>query len=315
MLAPTATSVVQGPTPPWKKQVTLVGKVKFPPAIYQIAAISCQIAATTVITMTEKITSRQNVRVKEAVKLRNARQRTKQGRFLIDGAREIQHAIAAGIEILEAFVCPALGKTEEAQLAVEQLRSTSAVVSEVTSEVYEKLCFGERTDGVLVVAATPSRSLDQLNLPDKPLVAVLEGLEKPGNVGAILRTADGAGLDAIIIADGKTDLFNPNTIRASLGTVFASNVCTATTVETIAKLKQWKLPMLAARPDAKVLYTDVDCREGAAIVLGNEAQGVSLAFQNENVQGIQLPMNGIADSLNVSATAAVLFYEAQRQRK
>ena len=264
--------------------------------------------------MTDLITSRQNARVKEAAKLRNARQRTKQGRFLIDGIREIQRALAAGIEVAEAFICPALCKTDEAQQVAHQLRNTPAVVAEVTPEVYEKLCFGERTDGVLAVAATPNRGLDQLELPDNPLIAILEGLEKPGNVGAILRTADGAGLDAVIIADGKTDLYNPNTIRASLGTVFAKNVCTAATEEVIEKLQQWKIAMLAAQPDATKLYSEVDYRSGAAIILGSEAEGVSPAFQSKDIQGIQLPMNGIADSLNVSATAAVLFYEAQRQR-
>jgi len=264
--------------------------------------------------MTEKITSRQNVRVKEAVKLRAARQRAKQGRFLIEGVREIHRALAARIEILEVFLCPALCKTEESDLAVTELRGTTAVISEVTSEVYEKLCFGARTDGVVVVAATPDRRLDQLILPPRPLIAVLEGLEKPGNVGAILRTADGAGLDAVIIAAGRTDLFNPNTIRASLGTVFANNICTATTAETIVKLREWQLPTFAARPDATTLYTEVDYRPGAAIVLGNEAEGVSPIFQQEPIQGIHLPMSGMADSLNVSATAAVLFYEAQRQR-
>jgi len=264
--------------------------------------------------MTEMITSRQNVRVKEAVKLRAGRQRAKQGRFLVEGVREICRALAAEIEVLEAFFCPALFFTAEARQVVEQIRDTKAIVSEVTAEVYEKLCFGERSEGVVVVAATPERNLDQLDLPSRPLIAVLEGLEKPGNVGAILRTADGAGLDAVIIADGKTDLFNPNTIRASLGTVFAGNICTATTVETIAKLREWQLPMLAARPAATTLYTEVDYCGGAAIVLGNEAQGVSRRFQQESVQGIRLPMSGIADSLNVSVTAAVLFYEAQRQR-
>jgi len=130
-----------------------------------------------------------------------------------------------------------------------------------------------------------------------------------------VRTADGAGIDGVIIVDGGTDLFNPNTIRASLGTVFGKNVCAASVAETIAKLREWQLPIIAARPDAKLIYTEVDYRQGAAIILGNEATGVSPAFQEENVQGIRLPMRGIADSLNVSATAAVLFYEAQRQRE
>ena len=262
--------------------------------------------------MTELITSRQNARIKEAAKLRAARQRTKQGRFLIDGAREIGRALDAGIEVLETFVCEALCTSETARDL--SLRLTDANCAYVTSEVFEKIGFGERNDGVVVVAKTPVRTLEKLLLPARPLVAVLEGLEKPGNVGAILRTADGAGIDAVIVSGGGTDLFNPNTIRASLGTVFAKNVCTATVAETIAKLREWQLPIVATRPDAKQIYSEVDYRTGAAIVLGSEAEGLTADWEQQDVRRVRLPMQGIADSLNVSATAAILFYEAQRQR-
>ena len=260
----------------------------------------------------ERITSRQNARIKEAAKLRAARQRARQGRFLIDGAREIGRALDAGLEIAEAFVCEALCTSVAARELVSRLAEAACV--EVTSEVFEKLCFGARQEGVLVVAKTPERSLDQLALPPRPLVAVLEGLEKPGNVGAILRTADGAGVDAVIVASGGTDLFNPNTIRASLGTVFAKTVCAATVSDTLAKLREWQLPIVATRPTAEQLYCEVDYRLGAAIVLGSEADGLSANWQFSDVRGVCLPMQGIADSLNVSATAAILFYEAQRQR-
>ena len=262
--------------------------------------------------MLEQITSRQNTRIKEAAKLRAGRARTKQGRFLIDGVREISRALDAGIEVDEAFVCDALCTSAAAREVVSRLAETNC--AGVTSEVFEKVCFGERNDGVVVVAKTPVRSLDQLKLPKRPLVAVLEGLEKPGNVGAILRTADGAGVDAVIVAGGGTDLFNPNTIRASLGTVFAANVCTATVAETIETLRVWKLPIIATRPDAKLLYSEVDYCAGAAIVLGSEAEGLTADWEQQDVRGARLPMQGIADSLNVSATAAILFYEAQRQR-
>ncbi len=259
------------------------------------------------------ITSRQNERIKQAAKLRSARQRTKQGRFLIDGAREIGRALDAGVEILESYVCESLCTSPDAQQAARRL--AAANVSSVTPEVFEKLAFGERTDGIVVVGKTPQRRLEDLVLPTHPLIAVLEGLEKPGNVGAILRTADGAGVDAVIVVDGQTDLFNPNTIRASLGTVFAANVCTATVEETLAQLRQWKIPIFATRPDAQRLYTEIDYGDGAAIVLGAEAEGLSAAWHADDIAGVHLPMRGIADSLNVSATAAVLFYEAQRQRR
>lgn len=262
----------------------------------------------------QHITSRQNVRVKEAAKLRLARQRERQGRFLIDGAREIMRAVDAGVEILESFVCESLVVDDEGQRAMARVGEIDSVRATVTAEVFEKLCFGERRGGVLVVAKTPAKGLGQLKLPAAPLIAVIEGVEKPGNVGAVLRSADGAGVDAVVIADPRTDLFNPNTIRASLGTVFGANVCTATTEETLAWLRGLGVAAFAARPEAELLYTGADYRGGAAIVLGSEADGLSPKWHGASVTGVRLPMRGMADSLNVSATAAVLFYEAQRQR-
>lgn len=262
--------------------------------------------------MTERITSRQNARIKEAAKLRDARQRKKQGRFLIDGVREIGRALDSGVEVDEAFVCPQLCTTDAAKSVARRLAAHNQ--ADVTPEVFEKLCFGGRTEGVIVVARTPTRSLEALQLPDRPLIAVLAGLEKPGNVGAILRTADGAGLDAVIVASGNTDLFNPNTIRASIGTVFSPHIVAATVEETLAKLRAWQLPIIATRPQAEKLYTEVDYRTGAAIVLGSEADGLSTDWQQTDMQGVRLKMQGLADSLNVSVTAGILFYEAQRQR-
>jgi RNA methyltransferase, TrmH family len=264
--------------------------------------------------MIQHITSRQNARVKEAAKLRLARQREKQDRFLVDGSREILRALDASVEILEAFVCESLVADAETQQAVARLAETRALRATVTEEVFEKLSFGDRGGGVLVVAKTQAKRLEQLQLPDAPLIAVIEGVEKPGNVGAILRSADGAGVDALIVADLRTDLFNPNTIRASLGTVFSANVCTATSEEVLAWLRKLNVRAFAARPEAELLYTEADYRGAAAIVLGSEAEGLSSKWQDASVTGVRLPMRGIADSLNVSATAAVLFYEAQRQR-
>jgi len=264
--------------------------------------------------MHQHITSRQNVRVKEAAKLRLARQRERQGRFVIDGARELLRAINSGIEIVEGFICKPRCQDAETKQAAAALTRSPAAVATVTEEVFEKLCFGERSGGVLAIARTPERSLSLLKVPAAPLVAVIEGIEKPGNVGAILRSADGAGVDAVVIAAPRTDLFNPNAIRASLGTIFGANVCTATSAETQAWLRELKIPAFAARPNATALYTEVDYRGGAAIVLGSEAEGLTDAWSSDAATAIGLPMRGIADSLNVSATAAVLFYEAQRQR-
>lgn len=276
-----------------------------------------------------RITSRQNSRVKEAVRLRVGRERRKSGRHLIDGAREIRRAIEAGVRPIEAFVSEqGAGSREqgvgsgggrraegEEQELVEILRAAGAEILPVTAEVYEKLCFGERDEaGVVVVAETPRRGLGDLKLAADFLVAVIEGVEKPGNVGAILRSADAAGIDAVIVADGGTDLFNPNAIRASLGTVFKANVVEATSEETVEWLATNGIRAIAARPEAELDYTAADLRGGVAIVMGSEAVGLSDAWRGAGVEAVRLPMRGIADSLNVSTTAAVLFYEAMRQR-
>jgi TrmH family RNA methyltransferase len=261
-----------------------------------------------------RITSRQNPRVKDAVRLRVGRERQQRGRFIIDGGRELSRAIAAGVRCLEAFVCDQLCTSAVCRDALDAIRAAGVETFEITSDVFAKLAFGDRDDGIVVVAETPRRRLQDLRLPPNPLVAVLDSLEKPGNVGAILRAADAAGIHAVILADGRTDLYNPNTIRASLGTVFRENVCAATSAAAIEWLQSQKLAVVAARPDAQISYSDVDFRHGAAVVLGSEAHGLTDVWHGPHITPVRLPMLGIADSLNVSTTAAVLFYEALRQR-
>jgi TrmH family RNA methyltransferase len=185
----------------------------------------------------------------------------------------------------------------------------------VSSEVFEKMAFGDRHDGVLAVAETPARELAGFEPAGDGLVAVLEGLEKPGNVGAVLRSADAAGVAGVIVADPATDLFNPNCIRASLGTVFGVRVCTAMAGDAFRWLRGHGWKIFTARVDAALAYSDVNLAERAAVVLGSEAGGLSDVWRGADVTPIKLPMLGGADSLNVSATAAVLFYEALRQRK
>ena len=260
------------------------------------------------------ITSRQNPRVKDAVRLRDRRHREKQGRILIDGARELTRAIGGNVILQEVFLCESLCSSDDAKRLMEILPDCGAEILEVTEPVFEKLAFGDRAEGVLGVAEMPRPTLEELPLPDNPLVAVLEGVEKPGNVGAMLRSADGAGVSALVIADGRTDLYNPNAIRASLGTIFTMLVCAATTAETLDWLRQRRLKIFAARVDGSVGHAKVDYRGPAAIVLGSEASGLSAAWRADDIVAVHLPMLGAADSLNVSATAAVLFYEALRQR-
>ncbi|MEX0675433.1 MAG: TrmH family RNA methyltransferase [Pirellulales bacterium] len=261
------------------------------------------------------ITSVHNPRVKRTIRLRNSRHRAKQGQFLIDGARELLQALSGHVPLVELFLCVPLCKSPEARQVLAHLDEIKADVWHAASEVFGKMEFGQRHDGVLAVAETPRRGLAELEPAGRGLIAVLEGLEKPGNVGAVLRSADGAGVSAVIVADPRTDLYNPNCIRASLGTVFTNPVCTAPSPEVIEWLRRQGSRIFAARLDAKRLYTEADLGDNAAVVLGNEAGGLSAVWQAADVTGIKLPMHGTADSLNVSAASAVLFYEALRQRE
>ena len=261
------------------------------------------------------ITSLKNPRVQEAVRLRDRRHREQQGRTLIDGARDLRRALAAGVRLHEAFFCPVLCQGEDARYLLAALPECGCPAWEVSTAVFEKLAFGQRTEGVLGVAETPRRRLAELSVSADAMIAVLEGVEKPGNLGAVLRSADATGVAAVIVADGRTDLFNPNAIRASLGTIFSMPVCECTSGEALAWLDARGFSIFAARVDGAVPYTDVDCHGPTAIVLGNEAQGLSDVWVGPKVQAVRLPMLGVADSLNLSVTAAVLFYEALRQRR
>jgi TrmH family RNA methyltransferase len=197
---------------------------------------------------------------------------------------------------------------------LESLPETGALCFDVTPEVFAKLAFGDRAEGIVAVARTPERLLSDLNLPDCALVAVLEGLEKPGNLGAVLRTADAAGVSGVLVVDGGTDVYNPAAIRASLGAIFRIPVRAASVADAFDWLQARHLSILAATPRGDILYRDADYRGATAVVLGSEARGLSTAWNREPCVSIRLPMLGTVDSLNVASTAAVIFYEALRQR-
>lgn len=261
------------------------------------------------------ITSLHNPLVKNVVRLRTGRHRAKQGRFVIDGAREIRRALEANVDLTDVFVCEPLCQSDDRRQVLAAIGHTQAQRHDVTPEVLDKLSYGQRNEGMLAVASAPRRNLADLRLPENALLAVLEAVEKPGNVGAVLRSADAAGVHAVVVADPHTDLYNPNTIRASLGTVFTMQVVAASAEETLRWLREGGVNVYAARVDGQREYTEVDLTRPAALVLGSEAEGISDVWRAGDVTGIRLPMQGRADSLNVSATAAVLFYEAQRQRR
>jgi TrmH family RNA methyltransferase len=263
---------------------------------------------------TPELTSATNPRIKAAVGLRHRRERESRALTLVDGAREIGRAIAGGVEIVELFSCPEMATSAESQGALEAARTARVSVTTVSPTLLAKLAFGDRSDGLVAVIRTPSLDLHRLVLPANPFVLVVESLEKPGNLGAILRSADGAGADALIVADPLTDVFNPNAIRASLGTIFALPIAVATTEATIAWLRANRITIVVARVDGSLSYAEADLRGAVAIVLGSEAHGLAQAWSGPDIQAVRLPMLGIADSLNVSAAAAVLLYEARRQR-
>jgi TrmH family RNA methyltransferase len=263
---------------------------------------------------TPDLTSTANPTVKTVARLRDRRERDRTGRTIVDGAREVRRALEAGALVEEAFVCTPLLQGEDARAALDALEERNVAVRTTNEKVFEKLAFGDRAEGMLAIVRIRSTALDDLDLPPEPLVVVLEGVEKPGNLGAALRSVDGAGADALIVASGRTDPFNPNVIRASAGTVFSVPLATADTADVIAWLGARGIRIVAARVGAPAAYTDADLRGPLAIALGSEAGGLTAAWDGEGIEAVSLPMHGIADSLNVSVTAAVLLYEARRQR-
>jgi TrmH family RNA methyltransferase len=260
-----------------------------------------------------RIDSPQNPRIAAAVALRDRRGRLATGQTIVDGARECRRALDARVAVDGAFVCPPLLRSADAIAAAAMLPSLNAVATEVSERVFEKLAFGARADGIVLVVRTPPTELADLDAGADPLILVTEDVEKPGNLGAILRTADATGCSAVI-AIGGTDLFNPNVVRASIGIVFAMPLAAATAGEALAWLRSRGIRIVSARVDADRAYWDADLRGPLALVLGSEALGLSDAWSAPGIEGVGLPMLGMADSLNVSATAAVLAYEARRQR-
>ena len=267
--------------------------------------------------MTEErpeLTSTANERVKAVVRLRDRRERERTGLTVVDGARELGRALEAGIDVAEAWTCTPLLRGPDARRALDALHAAGVPIQPVSAQVFEKIAFGERAEGLLAVVRVPSTDPAGLRLPENPLLVVLEGVEKPGNLGAALRSADGAGADALLAASPRTDLFNPNAIRASAGTVFSVPLAAAPAPDVLGWLLGQGIRIVATRVDAERSYTDADFTGPVAIVLGSEAEGLTATWSGPDVDTVSLPMLGVADSLNVSVTAAILLYEARRQR-
>lgn len=258
--------------------------------------------------MAIKINSLQNEQIKNIVKLRdNGRERKNQGLFLIEGRREINLALKGKIEIETIFYCPDYGR--------QKLEVGREKIIEVVKKVFAKISYRENPDGFLAVAKNKELKLKNIKLSAKPLLIILEAVEKPGNLGAILRTADAAAVDAIIINDGKTDVYNPNVIRASQGAVFTVPTILSSISETANFCKNNKIKILAATPAAKKLYTEVNYNNGCSIILGAEDNGLSKTWLEAADEKIKINMRGRIDSLNVSVSAAVILFEVIRQRE
>jgi len=264
--------------------------------------------------MTGILTSPHNPRVRAAAALRDRRGRDAAGRIVIDGGREVLRALEAGLPIETAFVAESGCRTAACDAALALARRRRVEIVTLGERAFERVAFGDRADGIVAVGPTPETSLDRLEVPADPLVVVLEGVEKPGNLGAVLRSIDGAGADALIVTGLGVDLWNPNAIRASLGTIFRVPVAAASAPEALAWLRARSIRVIAARVDAQLEYTAIDLRGPLAIALGSETSGLSDTFGGDAAEPVRLPMHGAADSLNVSVAAAVLLYEARRQR-
>ena len=256
------------------------------------------------------ITSPHNPKIKSLLALEKPRERRKQQQFIIEGKKEIGLALAAGYRIGNLFYCVDIFPERD----LKSLDIDSKFLVPVTQEVFDKIAVRENSGGVIAVAEMKTHRLQEFELSKAPLVLILESVEKPGNLGAILRTADAAGIDGVVVCDPQTDFYNPNVVRSSLGCVFTKQIATASSEETIAWLKGNKINIYCTYLKASRPYTDVDFKLPSAIVMGTEATGLSEIWVKAATANIIIPMQGSIDSMNVSTSTAVVVFEACRQR-
>ncbi len=267
-----------------------------------------------------RITSLKNDIVKKVISLGDGTKRRKAGQFVLEGRKEIAHALNAGIEIAEFFYCPGIIADEEAMSEypglLDAVSASTVNIYEVTPQVYEKLAYRSKVEGLVAVANYPDFTPDFGSLPADPLILVVEGVEKPGNLGAILRSADGAGVDMVLVADnGGTDLYNPNVIRSSVGAIFTVPTFSMPPDQVISLLNANGVRIVLTSPDATTSFWEVDYRGAVALVLGSEHTGLPKNWLASNLLSVYIPMAGKMDSLNVSCSAAIMLYEAGRQRQ
>lgn len=259
-----------------------------------------------------RIESIHNPRIKSIVKLQKRKEREKQNRFIIEGIKEIEKAIIGHYDLEQIYFCSEILSHDSLEVIIQN--QSGVEIIELSKAVYQKIAYRESTEGILAISQPKSHTFDHIKLKENPLWLVLEGIEKPGNMGAIYRSADAAGFDGIIICDARAELYNPNVVRASLGTVFTKDTVICTSTEAIDFLKKNQIKIYASYLEASLPYDQVNYKHPTAIVMGTEATGISSLWVKESDQNIIIPMQGIADSMNVSTATAVLIFEARRQR-
>ena len=269
---------------------------------------------------TEIITSAQNPKIKMLLELQEkSKTRRREGLFVVEGRRELEHCIATGYEVHTAFICKDITGEKGFDEILRILENSSDGLShcsimEIPGHLYQKVAYRGSTEGIIAELHCKNHTLEELNVKENPVVVVLESVEKPGNLGAILRSADAAGVDAVIVCDPLTDLYNPNLIRSSIGGIFTVPTAAASSEDTIKWLKAKGIKIYTAQLQDSEWYYDTDMSCGTAIVMGTEATGLTDIWRKAADAHIKIPMLGRLDSLNVSVSAAILMYEAVRQR-
>lgn len=268
----------------------------------------------------ESITSAQNPKVKELLALQEkSKERRKKGLFVVEGRRELLHCIEAEFEPHTLFICRDILSDKDFDKILgaieENFCDSTYPIVEISQQLYDKVAYRGGTEGIIAEMHCKELSLEGLKMKENPLVVILESVEKPGNLGAVLRSADASGVDAVIVCDPLTDMYNPNLIRSSIGAIFTVPVATASSEDTIAWLKSKGIKIYTAQLQDSEWYYDTDMKGGTAIVMGTEATGLTNIWRKAADAHIKIPMLGRLDSLNVSVSAAILMFEAVRQRK
>ena len=260
------------------------------------------------------ISSLQNQTIKNIQKLEKSAERRSQKLFIVEGTREISIAFLSNFEIVQLYVCFDLVSISSNSYQQIILDSATGFITEITKPVFDKIAYRENSDGLLAVFKPKNLKIEELVLPPNPFILTIEGVEKPGNLGAMLRTADAAKVDVVIICDPKTDIYNPNVIRSSIGCVFSQQIIIADSESVYSFYQKQGIKTFATTPDAVHNYQNVDFTQSCSIIMGTEATGLSDFWLKNSDEKIKIPMRGLIDSLNVSTSAAIFVFEAMRQR-